>query len=457
MAWNIGANDVANAIGTSVGSGALTLSKAVIIAAVFEFVGALLVGSHVSETVQKGIIRLDMFADTPIDVVYGMIAALLAAGAWLQIASYFGWPVSTTHSIVGAVLGFGWLQGGVEAVYWGKITHIVASWLLSPLMGAVLAYLTFSFLRRQIFYSLHPTQAAKRLTPILVFCCITLLSMVGLIKGLHHLNLHLSPSEGGAISASLGAIAACISWFWTRNIPEVSLPQGEARLQDPQIFYSMAKLRKHLGKIEGSTSGSLQEKASTLLHEVKELEEQARHQESQQSAASEFASVEKIFAALQVISACFMAFAHGANDVANAIGPLAGAIAILFSNDVSVSTPIPIWILAMGGLGIVTGLATWGWRVIDTIGKKITELTPSRGFSAEFGASTTILLASKLGLPISTTHTLVGAVLGVGLARGIGAINLFLIRDIVLSWVITLPAGSLMAILFFYLLKFTFG
>jgi PiT family inorganic phosphate transporter len=281
--------------------------------------------------------------------------------------------------------------------------------------------------------------------------------MVGLIKGLHNLNLHLSAAQGVWISAGLGLVASGISWILVRKIPESAAPADQVLIRDPQVFYSMAKLRKHLGRIQGATSGDIQHEAARILKDVDELEQQARDHSDLQPSTSEFASVERIFAALQIISACFMAFAHGANDVANAIGPLAGAIAILFSGDVSVSAPIPIWILALGGFGIIIGLATWGWRVIETIGKKITELTPSRGFSAEFGASTTILLASKLGLPISTTHTLVGAVLGVGLARGIGAINLSLIRDIILSWVITLPAGSLMAIVFFYILKFIFG
>lgn len=457
MAWNIGANDVANAIGTSVGSGALTLKRAVLIAAALEFTGAMLVGSHVSETVQKGIVRLDMFADRPFDVVYGMIAALLAAGAWLQIASYFGWPVSTTHSIVGAILGFGIILGGFEAVYWDKISQIVASWLISPLMGAALAYMTMTVLRRQIFYTLHPTRAAKRLTPWIVFSVITILSMVGLIKGLQNLQLNLTAAEGVGLSMGLGLIAAVISHLLVRKIPETPSVPGRIQIRDPQVFYSIAKLQKHLNRIQSFTVGDIQTEAVRIQRQVEHLEQEARAVSDLQPTPSEFHNVEKIFGYLQIISACFMAFAHGANDVANAIGPLAGAVSILATGDTAVSSAIPLWILALGGFGIVLGLATWGWRVIETIGKRITELTPSRGFSAEFGASTTILLASKLGLPISTTHTLVGAVLGVGLARGIGAINLSLIRDIIFSWIITLPAGTLMSIVFFFGLKGVFG
>ncbi|MCB1136645.1 MAG: inorganic phosphate transporter, partial [Chlamydiia bacterium] len=384
-------------------------------------------------------------------------AALLAAGAWLQLASYYGWPVSTTHSIVGAVIGFGLIHGGVDAIYWGKIGQIVASWLLSPLLGAVLSFIIFNFLRRHIFYNMHPTRQAKRLTPFIVFSVITTLCMVGLVKGLKNLQLNLGVYEGMALSMGIGAFCALISLLLVRRIPDVCPTTQTIQIRDPQVFYSFAKVRKHLARIESSTFGDIQDDVAHMLSETDRLERKAREVSDLQPATSEFHNVERIFAALQIISACFMAFAHGANDVANSIGPLAAAVAILVEGGLPGDASIPIWILALGGAGIVIGLATWGWRVVDTIGRRITELTPSRGFSAEFGASTTILLASKLGLPISTTHTLVGAVLGVGLARGIGAINLTLIRDIMMSWIITLPAGSIMAIFFFYVLKFLFG
>lgn len=457
MAWNIGANDVANAIGTSVGSGALTLKRAVLIAAVLEFAGALLVGSHVSETVQKGIVRLDLFADTPYDVVYGMIAALLAAGAWLQIASYFGWPVSTTHSIVGAVIGYGIILGGLDAIYWDKVSQIVASWLVSPLLGASISYVSFSILRKYIFYSWAPTRAAKRMAPVIVFVVISLFCAVGLVKGLANLHLDLAPPVAVALCLLLGFCASVVSYFLVRPIPDEPCSENGVEIRDPQVFYSIAKLRKHLGRIHSLSKGEIQSEANRLQREIEELEEKARKVTHTETSHTDFSNVERIFAGLQIVSACFMAFSHGANDVANAIGPLSGALSILSTGSVETSGAVPVWILALGGAGIVLGLATWGWRVIETIGKKITELTPSRGFAAEFGAATTILLATKLGLPISTTHTLVGAVLGVGLARGLGAINLALIRDIILSWLITLPAGTGMAVVFFFALKAVFG
>lgn len=400
MAWNIGANDVANAMGTSVGSSALTLRQAVIIAAVLEFSGAFFFGSHVTETIQKGIVDASIFKD-PLIVVYGMLAALLAAGAWLQLASYYGWPVSTTHSIVGAVVGFGAAAGGLEAVHWENVTFIASSWILSPLLGGLLSYGIFNFLRNQVFYAHDPVGAAKKVTPPLVFSVFFVLSSMILYKGFQNVDFHINFFQSILLSASIGGIGYLVSKLCLLRIP---------------------KLKEEPGK-----------------------------------ESVEYAIVEKIFGYLQIMSACLMAFAHGANDVANAIGPLAAAINILTTGSISSSTAIPMWTLALGGIGIVLGLATWGWRVIETIGKKITELTPTRGFSAEFGAATTILLASRLGMPVSTTHTLVGAVIGVGLARGIEALDLRTMRYIFISWIVTVPAGALIAIVIFTALKAGFS
>jgi PiT family inorganic phosphate transporter len=395
MAWNIGANDVANAMGTSVGSGALSLRQAIMIAAVLEFCGAFFLGSHVSETMQSGIINPEYFADEPKQLLLGMLSALIGTGVWLQIASYFGWPVSTTHSIVGAIVGFGVLIGGVDSIYWDKVLYIVSSWVISPLLGGLISYNIFQVIRTKVFYAPHPLEAAKRLMPYMVFGVFILLTLLFLFNGLDNLELEIGFIEAAGICLSTGIVAATLSKFG--------------------IDYW------------------LKDTVATHVDEMDHTKE-------------DFAIIEKMFAWLQILSACLMAFAHGANDVANAIGPLSAALFILETGTVALDTAVPSWALGLGGIGIVIGLATWGWRVIETIGKKITELTPTRGFAAEISAAATIMIASRLGLPISTTHTLVGAVIGVGLARGIEALNIGMTRDIVASWIITIPAGALTAV-----------
>jgi PiT family inorganic phosphate transporter len=412
MAWNIGANDVANAMGTSVGSGALTLKHAVIIAAILEFSGAFFFGSHVSKTMQSGIINSELFVNDPRTLVYGMLASLASAGIWLQLASYYGWPVSTTHSIVGSIVGFGAIVGGLEAVYWTNVGFIVCSWIVSPLLGGLLGYYIFILLRKQIFYALDPVAATRRLTPLIVFIVSAVLALILVFEGFHNLQLNWNVFEKSVLVLVIALLSSLISYFAVRNI---SSPIKES-----------------------NSSHSATEKEMTVSHQG-------------------YATVEKIFGYLQIMSACMMAFVHGANDVANAIGPLSAAVAILTTGLYAVEAPIPMWALALGGFGIVIGLATWGWRVIETIGKKITELTPSRGFSAEFAAAATIALASRLGMPVSTTHTLVGAVIGVGFARGLEAVNLNTTRDILISWVVTVPLGALLAIALFFPIRFIFG
>lgn len=405
LAWNIGANDVANAMGTSVGSGALTLKQAIIIAAFLEFGGAFFFGSHVSETMQKGLINPEFFSYNPTILLYGMLSALIGTGIWLQIASYYGWPVSTTHAIVGAIVGFGAFIGGFEAVYWDTVIYITISWVLSPLLGGLFSYAIFNAIRYKIFYAHRPLKAATQLMPVLVFLVFSLLTLLLLFNGLENLHLNLSVFDATLLSITIGVIASIIS-------------KG--------LILRFIK-----------------------THEVKKDSFDTNKQESE--------VIEKMFGWLQIISACLMAFSHGANDVANAIGPLSASFEILTTHTIALSAEVPSWALALGGFGIVIGLATWGWRVIETIGKKITELTPTRGFSAEFGAATTILMASRLGLPISTTHTLVGAVIGVGMARGIEALNLGMMRDIVASWLITIPAGAVVSLCVFNLLVKIFG
>jgi len=456
MAWSIGANDVANAMGTSVGSGALTLRRAVICAGILEFAGAFLAGSDVSQTVRKGIIDADLFANEPNIFVMGMLASLLAAGMWLQLASYFGWPVSTTHSIVGAILGFGVAYGGLEAVHWGLVGNIVSSWVVSPLLSGAISYAIFQLLRRRIFFSSHPVRAAKQLAPYLVFVVFVILTLVTVFKGLKNLKMDLSFPDALGIAAIVGLIAAVISKLLVARIPDdTDQPETNPAL-NAYLAIGLDKAVKHLERVKSTATGALRVDTANLLRETRKVAETAR-QTQIHSGPNSYQGVERIFIYLQILSACFVAFAHGANDVANAIGPLSAIVGTLKHGVVELESSVPIWALGLGGIGIVIGLATWGWRVMETIGKRITELTPTRGFCAEFGAATTIVIASKMGLPISTTHTLVGAVLGVGLARGIGALNLNTIRDIAASWIITIPAGAGLSIAIFYTLKFTLG
>lgn len=451
MAWNIGANDVSNAMGTSVGSGALSLRKAVFLAAILEFSGAFFVGANVSETVQRGLIDTSMFITEPLILILGMCAALLGTSIWLQIASYFGWPVSTTHAIVGAILGFGGVVGGTDAIQWGEVTSIALSWVISPVIAALISYLIFNILQRNILYAMNPTEATKRFIPLLVFIVIGTFTLSLIFNGLENLNLNVSFSEALGIAILLGFIASCISYLLVQRIP---LAQTNNGFRYPaQSVVSLEKAIKHLQRVHVVSYDETHAQVGKLLDEVKSLSHKMRRESSFSERTSEYRLVEKMFIYLQILSACFVAFAHGANDVANAIGPVAAVLDIIKNGVISDVAIIPSWLLAFGGIGIVIGLATWGWRVIETIGKKITELTPTRGFCAEFGAATTILIASKLGLPISTTHCLVGAVLGVGLARGMRALNLNMLRDIVLSWVITIPASAAMSICLFYLLR----
>lgn len=456
MAWSIGANDVANAMGTSVGSAALTLKQAVIIAAVLEFSGAFFFGSHVSDTIENGIIKSSIFAEEPMLLVYGMLASLLATAAWLQLASYFGWPVSGTHAIVGAVVGFGVVIGGTEAIYWGNVGNIVLSWVISPLSGGLLGYLIFSLLRNQIFYTANPIQSAQKITPILVFFVLTMLSFIMIFKGLNNLHFQLSIYETVGICIGIGLIGSLVSYFFVRRMIVPVTVTTKSRT-NPEILVGLDKASKHLSRVAKACSGETQYQVISLMEEVNSVTQDLKHPEEMHDTSAEYAVVEKIFGFLQIISACLMAFAHGANDVANAIGPLSASINVLRTGVVSAQTEVPTWALALGGFGIVVGLATWGWRVIETIGKKITELTPTRGFAAEFGAAITILIASRLGMPISTTHTLVGAVIGVGLARGIEALNLGMTRDIILSWVVTIPISTVITVAFFFALKGIFG
>ena len=400
MAWGIGANDVANAMATSVGSKALTIKQAVIIAAVVEFAGAILAGGQVTKTIRKGIVDADLLSANPELLLYGMLASLLAAGIWLLIASKNGWPVSTTHSIVGAIVGFAMVGIGMEAVHWDKVGFIVASWVVSPVLAGIISFMLFRSVQSLILNTEQPFDNAKKYVPYYMFMVGFIISLVTLVKGLKHVGLELSATEQYAYAVGIGAIIMLAGRIFVNKIKH-----------DP--------------------------KADKKFH---------------------FTNVERVFGVLMVLTACAMAFAHGSNDVANAIGPVAAVVSIVQSGgEVASKSMLPIWVLGLGGIGIVAGLVMYGKKVIATVGNNITELTPSRGFAATLAAATTVVFASGTGLPISTTHTLVGAILGVGLARGMAALNMTVIRNIFMSWIVTLPAGAILSILFFFTLKGIFS
>lgn len=454
MAWNIGANDVANAMGTSVGSKALTMKQAVILAAILEFSGAFFVGSEVSETVQKGIVSPEAFTHDPMIFAVGMMGALLATGVWLQLASYYRLPVSTTHAIIGAVVGFGVVVGGIYSVDWPQLAIISVSWVISPVLSGILSFILFSYLQKNILFAFHPLQATKKIAPLFVFFTLFILTLALIYDGLEHLNLDFSIATSCLIASVVGSIAALVCFLLIRNIP-ITPFQTTVGAQ-PQHVISIEKAIKHVQRVKLSSKEDVRDKTSAVLKDLENLNESLREKTKFSLRTTAFQEVEKIFVYLQILSAALVAFGHGANDVANAIGPVAAVSAIVKSHTFVEQTQIPLWLLALGGGGIVVGLATWGWRVIETIGKKITHLTPTRGFCAEFGAATTILFASKLGIPISTTHCLVGAVLGVGLARGLTALNLRTLKDIVLTWVVTIPVCGVISIVVFYLLRLIF-
>jgi len=448
-AWNIGANDVSNAMGTSVGSKALTIKQAVIIAGIFEFCGAVFFGSHVSETLQKGLINTDIFTNNPYMLVKGMLASLLAAGIWLQLATYFGWPVSTTHAIVGAIVGFGAIVGGVHAVQWASVFSIATSWIVSPIFGGLVAFCLFTFLRNKIFYTINPFQATLRSLPWLVFSSLFVFSQILLSDKIATASFMIK----NVIILSLSAVGALLIHLLCKKI---TLPQGQIKRTDhydPFLAESLQKAKKHLERAKAISEGTLNFRLNDVVEEVESLKFTVTQKPEGAHINSEFHWVEKIFGFLQIATACLMAFSHGANDVANAIGPLAAIISVVKTGSTSFTAEFPLWILVLGGFGIVLGLATWGWRVIETVGKKITELTPSRGFAAEFATALTVLLATRFGIPISTTHTLVGSVLGVGLAGGIGALNLLVLKDIILAWIITIPAGAFLSIVCYYIIQ----
>ena len=402
MAWGVGANDVANAMGTSVGARAITIKQAIIIAMVFEFTGAWLAGGEVTSTIRSSIIDIESagFDDRPELLIFGMLSSLLAAGIWLVVASKYGWPVSTTHSIIGAIIGFAVVGISADSVMWGQVLEIVASWIVSPVFSGTIAFILFLSVEKLVLSREDPLKYAKKFVPYYMFLVGFVIAMVTLVKGLSHVGLEVTFSQSAFLALAFALLTAIIGIFFLRRLRLPDSDQPTAQMQ----------------------------------------------------------SVERVFGVLMIFTACSMAFAHGSNDVANAIGPLAAINSVIANNGAfEAESALPVWILLLGGFGIVTGLAMWGHRVIRTIGKNITELTPSRGFAAEIAAATTVVIASGTGIPVSTTHTLVGAVLGVGLARGMSALNFGVVGRIFLSWIVTLPAGAILSVVFFFIFKGIFS
>jgi PiT family inorganic phosphate transporter len=362
----------------------------VLIAAFLEFFGAVLVGANVAKTQRTEIVDPEQFASNPELLMYGMMAALISSAVWITIATYFSMPVSTTHSIVGSIMGFGIAAYGFSAIQVAGVSKILISWLVSPLAGAAIAFRIFIIIRRRVLNAKEPLRASKRFAPPLVGLVFFIITLSAIYKGLKNLHLDMDLAQALIIATIVGIVAGINA-------------------------FAMFKIMKN------------------------NIKDQTK-------------AVERIFAYLQIISACYVAFAHGANDVGNAVAPFATIIEIARTGVVGDMVEVPIWILVLGGIGITIGVMTWGKKVIQTIGKNITDITPSRGFCAEFGTATTVLVCSKLGMPISTTHTLVGSVIGVGLAGGVAALDLRIIGKIVISWVITLPIAALSTIGIFFII-----
>ena len=398
MAWGVGANDVGNAMGTSVGAKVLTIKQAIIVAAIFETAGAIFASGHVTDTIRGKIINVHMLAGPPELLVYGMLASLLAAGIWLVAATFLSWPVSATHSIVGAIIGFAVVGIGVNAVAWHVVIDILMSWLVTPLLGGVIAYLVFMSVHKLILDIDMPIRNAKRYVPCYIFSVAFIVSGVTLMKGMEYLKVKPNFAQSVMIALVISSAMTVVGILLMRRIK-----------MDPSDHRKLVS-----------------------------------------------AKIEKIFGILTVFTACALAFAHGSNDIANAIGPLAAVISIIKYHDILANSVVPFWIPLFGAAGMLTGLIMLGYKIMSTIGSNITQLTPSRAFAAQLATASTVVIASGLGLPISTTQTLVGAVLGVGFARGIGALNLRVVGNILVSWVITLPIGAGTSILFFYLIKWAF-
>jgi len=400
MTWGVGANDLANVMSTTMGSKAVTVKQAMLIAVVFEFAGAFFGGTGVTETMRDGIINTSQLSQQPLILIEGMLSVLLACTIWMNLASYFGVPVSITNALVGSMVGFGSMVLGTDTIHWSQVSHIAIGWVTSPFIAGLTAYALFISIQQAIFVKNDPLEKAKLYIPIYLFLVGSILSFITVFKGLSHFNIHLNFKQNLAVTLATSISITIIGMIVIRNIPEwVNMRRRERFLQ-----------------------------------------------------------VEKYFAVLMAMTACAMVFAHGSNDVALAVGPLSIVYSlVMHANQPFGALDYPAWIILLGCFGVVSGLLMYGRKVIETVGSSITALTPSRAFAATLAAATTVVVATSLGIPVSATQTLVGAVLGVGLARGIGALNLIVIRNIFMSWVLTLPAASLLTIIAYKLMHAAIG
>ncbi|MBL7478359.1 inorganic phosphate transporter [Legionella bononiensis] len=400
MTWGVGANDLANVMSTTMGSKAVTVRQAMIIAIIFEFAGAFLGGNGVTETMRDGIINTSQLSNEPLILIEGMLGVLMACTIWMNLASYLGVPVSITNALVGSMVGFGAMVLGPDAIHWNQVARIAIGWVTSPMISGITAYALFISIQQTIFVKRNPLTKAKLYIPIYLFLIGSILSFITVFKGLNHFDIHLNFKQDLAVTLATSIIITIIGIIIIKRIPE-----------NPKI----------------------------------------RRRER-------FIQVEKYFAVLMAMTACAMAFAHGSNDVALAVGPLTIVYSLVMNaNQVFDANNYPSWIILLGCTGVIAGLLMYGRKVIETVGSAITALTPSRAFAATLSAATTVVVATSTGIPVSATQTLVGAVLGVGLARGIGALNLIVIRNIFMSWVLTLPAASILTIISYKLLHTFLG
>ncbi len=398
MAWSVGANDLANIMSTTMGSKAISVRKAIVIALIFEVAGALLGGTDVAKTIQHGIINTQITAYPPEIFIYGMLSVLLASATWMTLASYLGMPVSITNATVGAMVGFGWLTLGSHAIHWNIVTQIGISWVASPTMAAVIAYLLFLSVQCLIFTAIDPIKKAHKYIPVYLFLVGFILSEITIIKGLKHFGIILDLRHNILIAITSGLIILII--------------------------------------------GSL------VLKRIK--------CEDKNDQKARFAYVEKMFALLMVLTACAMVYAHGSNDVAISVGPIAAIISLMKTGHAMHNGVLIYSILAFGALGVNIGFVTYGRKIIKTVGSGITALTPSRAYCATIAAASTVVVSTSTGIPVSATQTLVGGILGVGLARGIGALDLRVVRNIFTSWTITIPIAAGLTILYFDIIKHIF-
>ena len=400
MTWGVGANDLANVMSTTMGSQAITIRQAIVIAIIFEIAGAFFGGTGVTETIRDRIINISQLSDSPLILIEGMLGVLLACTIWMNLASYLGVPVSITNALVGSMVGFGSVVLGNNYIHWNQVSHIAIGWITSPLIAGVSSYALFISIQQTIFAKANPLAKAKLYMPLYLFLIGCILSFFILFKGLKHFNIHLSNLHSILTMLSTSIIIVIIGTITIRRIPEKQIMKRR----------------------------------------------------------DNFRQIERYFAILMAMTACAMVFAHGSNDVALTVGPLTIIYTLVLDSHQHFNVSLyPSWIILLALFGVISGFLLYGRKVIETVGSSITTLTPSRAFAATLAAATTVVVATSLGIPVSATQTLVGAVLGVGLARGIGALNLIVIRNIFMSWIITLPVASILTIISYKLFHLILG